>query len=490
MGDAFAMLRRMNAWALRRWVNGTALLQSFGIVSFVVISLITLAFSLVVFHSMKADLLDREWTGTADFIRTEAHQVLTPQDFADPDSASARARFRYFYQQTAMMPEIVRVKIYDTTMRVIWSDEPRLIGERFSDNPELTTALGGRTTVNLESADKPERVYEGDRRYLAEVYVPIVFPGSPAVVGAVETYKEPLRVFASIRAAQVRVVTTALLSGALLYLSLFWVVRQAARRIEAQHKSLEQRTGELATANRELQTVQAQLLRTERMAAIGEVVTAVAHGIRNPLANIRASAQVALLDCGGCPKSTLPSKGMANIITEVDRLERRVKDLLGFVRPAQRRNRPVELNDAVDEALRLLDGRLTEAGVTIDKKCAPTLPLITADPMLVEQILVNIIGNAIEASPAGGAVGVTTGVASDGDDPPSIFVEVQDSGPGIATEDVSKIFELFYTTKAQGTGVGLALAKKFTEAHSGTLTVASRPGGGARFRVTLPVKVS
>lgn len=481
----------MTRWTLRGWVTGAAVLRVYAVVSFVVISLITLAFCLVVFHGLKTDLLDREWTGTADFVRTEARQSLTPQDFADPTSATALAAFQTFYGQTVMMPEIVRVKIYDVTGRVIWSDEPRLIGQRFPDNRELIDALAGRTSVELTvSGGKGENIYETPRHYLAEVYVPIVFPGSSAVAGVVETYKEPTQVFANIRKSQIMVVTTAAIGGVVLYLSLFWVVRQAARRIEAQHASLERHTRELAAANDELQSVQAQLLRAERMAAIGEVVTAVAHGIRNPLANIRASAQVALLDCAPCNGSPLSVKGMGNIIAEVDRLEHRVKDLLGSVRPAQRRNRPLDLNAALDEALRLLAGRLADARIVVDKRSALALPVITADPMLVEQIIVNIVGNAIEASPAGATISVTTGVTPDAADPVTVFVEVSDSGPGIPPDEVTQVFELFYTTKAQGTGVGLTLAKKFTEAHGGTLTVATSPGEGATFRVALPVAVS
>jgi len=162
----------------------------------------------------------------------------------------------------------------------------------------------------------------------------------------------------------------------------FWIVRRAARRIDAQHQSLEHHGRQLAAANNELRSVQTQLVQAERMAAIGEVVTAVAHGIRNPLANIRASAQVALLDCGAGPQASA-STDVRNIIGEVDRLEGRVKELLSFVRPADTRRSPLDLKTLLAGTMRLLEGRFAEAGVSPATKAAPALPVVMADAMLI-----------------------------------------------------------------------------------------------------------
>ncbi len=462
----------------------SAVLRQFAIVSLAVIALCALGLSLVISHALRADLLEREWTSTADFVRTEIRQNLGPDDFASPHSDQARARFQRFYQQTLMMPEIIRVKIYDAHMRVIWSDEQRLVGRRFEDNPQLLAAIAGETTVNLKHTTGGENVYERPQPELVEVYVPVVF-GGEKVVGVVETYKEPVRVFANIRRARITVITTSTVAAGVLFLSLFSIVRRAARRIDAQHHSLEQHGRELAAANDELRSLQTQLVLAERMAAIGEVVTAVAHGIRNPLANIRASAQVALLD-SGATLETPATANVHNIIGEVDRLEGRVKELLSFVRPAETRRSPVDLNTLLAGTLRLLEGRFAEAGVSPATKTAPALPVVTADPMLIEQALVNILGNAIDASQPGGTVTVATGVARDSDGPLHVVIDVHDDGPGIDPASTERVFELFYTTKAQGTGVGLALARKFVEAHGGSLTVSSRLGEGATFRLSLP----
>ncbi len=482
----------MGAWSLARWHSGKALLRQFAILSFIVIGLITAALSLVISLYLRKDLLDREWGTTADFIRTEAFQRLSLSDFSAPSTRAAQEHFETFYQQTVMMPEIVRVKIYDATMAVVWSDEPRLIGQRFPDNPHLAKALAGRTTVNLESGElKAENVYERNEfARLVEVYVPIVFPGTGGVAGVVETYKMPKQVFASIRKGQLVVVATALAGSALLYLSLFWIVRRAARRIEEQHQALEQRSQELAAANQELRAVQAQLLEAERMAAIGEVVTAVAHGIRNPLANIRASAQVASLDYREGGPSALAPRNLANIMAEVDRLEGRLKELLQFVRPADRQSEPLELNVVLRGALEMMAGRIAKANLRLETLLAPELPPVLGNTMLLEQVFLSLIGNAIEAIPVGGGtITLLTGPVAENAGPARVFAEVRDTGVGIPSEDLPKIFTPFYTTKAQGTGLGLAIARKFTEAQGGTISAWSRPGQGSAFRVSFPALV-
>ncbi len=113
---------------------GTALTRQFAVLSFIVIGLITVALCLVITHYLRKDLLEREWGITADYIRAEARHYLTPADFALPFSPIAQEHFRHFYKKTVSMPEIVRVKIYDTTATVVWSDKPLLIGQRFLDN--------------------------------------------------------------------------------------------------------------------------------------------------------------------------------------------------------------------------------------------------------------------------------------------------------------------------------------------------------------------
>ncbi|MEE9568905.1 MAG: hypothetical protein V3W37_05910, partial [Candidatus Binatia bacterium] len=349
--------------------------KRFAILSLVVIGLGTVALSLVISYYLRKNLLDREWGITADYIRTEVAYHLTPSDFDAPSSRTAQEHFRAFYEQIVMMPEIDRIKIWDRTMAVVWSDESRLIGRRFPDNLQLTRAIGGRTTVNIVERKKSEHVYEpSDFPLLVEVYVPIIFSGSSRVAGVIETYKVPKQVLANIRKGQITGGVTALAGTLILYLTLFWIFRGATSQIEGQHQALEQRSRELDLANQELVTTQAQLVEAERMAAIGEVVTAVAHGIRNPLANIRASAQAAMLDCGDCQQSALGPRNLTITMAEVDRLDARLKELLNFIRPAERKTGPVDLNLMLHRTLQTMAGRIANADFKVEEKLAPVLP--------------------------------------------------------------------------------------------------------------------
>jgi hypothetical protein len=211
--------------------TGAALIRQFAILSLIVIAAITIGLSLIIAHYLRKDLLEREWGLTADYIRAEAYNQLTPGDFATPMTSAAQARFETFYRQTVSMPEIVRVKIYDADMTVVWSDERRLVGQRFTDNRHLHGALGGRTTVNIQTdGGTGENVYESTRfPYLVELYVPIVFPGTSDVSGVVETYKVPAQVFANIRKGWMTVLLASAAGGAVLYVSLFWTLRSEPR---------------------------------------------------------------------------------------------------------------------------------------------------------------------------------------------------------------------------------------------------------------------
>src|SRR5262249_17758795 len=208
---------------------GRGPVAQFALLSFVVTAATVGALVVFISYHFRQDLLEREWTLTAAFVKKEAQVDLLPSDFAEWNTPAAQDRFQRFYHDVTLMPELVRLKIYDANMRVVWSDEPRLIGQRFTDNDELKGALTGRTMVNVEIDEKKGENVHGQDRTLVEVYVPIVFDGR--VVGAVETYKSPDQVYARVRSIKFTVAATALLGASLLYIALVYIVRRSAVRI-------------------------------------------------------------------------------------------------------------------------------------------------------------------------------------------------------------------------------------------------------------------
>ena len=464
-----------------------SLTRTFAVLSLVTISLITATQVTVQWNLLRADLLDWERTLTADAIRSEALSRLSQEDFVRWQSPDAQARFEDIFRRALLQLEILRVKIYDPEMRVIWSDEPRLVGSRFPGNRHLAQALRGETVAHFEHSAKAENVYERQFKESVELYVPIAFargstPGTATVAGVVEVYKNPSRALANLQRDRWAIVATSLVGALLLYAVLFGFVLRASRQLEAQRVGLERQASALSTANAELRAAQDQLRVSERLAAIGEVSAAVAHGIRNPLAAIRASAQV-LRDAPGDPVAA--EKYLGAITSEVDRLSRWLRALLDSVRPFELRLAQVDPNAVIEDVLGTLREQITRGAIKLELELAGDAPVLRADEVQLEQALLAVLENALDAQPTGGVVTVRSErwESSTG---PGVRVTIGDAGGGIPEERLGRIFDPFYTTKTRGTGLGLAITRKVIEAHGGSVEVTSRVGAGTTFTISLP----
>ena len=231
---------------------------------------------------------------------------------------------------------------------------------------------------------------------------------------------------------------------------------------------------------REVRRLEAEVRRREKMAAVGHLAAGVAHEIRNPLSSIRGYATY----FGGKFAPGSEDRQAAEVmVREVDRLNRVISELIEFSRPSDLQRRPVRLADLAAHAERLTKPDAEARGVTIDCAGAQPGPEIMADPDRLSQALLNLCLNAIQAMPAGGVMTLSAGVAPDG----RAFLQVADTGPGIPPEFRDRIFDPYFTTKPQGTGLGLPLAHKIVAAHGGEIRVSARPGGGTVMTVLLPV---
>ena len=247
--------------------------------------------------------------------------------------------------------------------------------------------------------------------------------------------------------------------------------------------------GELARAfaqmTEKLRQSRAQLVQSERFASIGQMAAAVAHGLRNPLASLRAAAQLAQHRVDA-PAAREP---LSAIVEQVDRLDLRIAHLLTFSRPGSAHPRRESVRALVDGALsgfaELLPRRRVELAVSV----APALPDIVVDPMRLEQALTEIVSNALDAMPDGGRLQIDA--RSDGDEPgrngAGVALEITDSGRGIPPEVLPNVCEPFFTTRPEGTGLGLAIARRFVEESGGRLAVQSAVGHGTTIRIWLPV---
>ncbi|MGH7769263.1 MAG: sensor histidine kinase [Candidatus Binatia bacterium] len=453
------------------------LLRRFALLSFLCIGVLTVTLWMVVSYYLKREMLDREWQTTAQFVRTQTRQLVAAEDFSPQDLPSVKTRFQKLHDQITAMPDLVRLKIYNTKGVIVWSDEQRLIGTAFENNEELKEAFAGKVVADVSSMDKGENVFEkGSFGKLVELYIPIFSNDGRSVVGVIETYKSADALYREIRRARIGVLGVTGAGGLLLYFSLFAIVRQGARKIDEQRENLLE--------------IQSELVASQRMAAIGEMAAAVAHGIGNPLSSIRAAAQVAKLDCEDCRGRNLQEKTLStldSIMQQVDRVQRRMRGLLNFVKPLEPDRAPVEINALLRDAVEVLRSRYDEAGVVSRLELEQGLPKIPLDLNHLEQVFQGLLTNALEATPRGGTVTVRTKASSTDGNSRSVSIYFEDTGEGIPLENRERVFEPFFTTKTHGTGIGLPLAKKFVERNGGTIELLDRPAGGTRVEVTFPL---
>lgn len=255
---------------------------------------------------------------------------------------------------------------------------------------------------------------------------------------------------------------------------------QAYKTIDRLNHNLGVQNVALEEANRDLREAQDELVQKERLAAIGELSAAVAHAIRNPLAGIKAAAQLALFELSSHPVEST----VADVVSETDRLTDRIAALLDFSKPFEPEVRPISLKHIAESAVRDTKSKAEGAEVKLEVDVSAKLGNVRVDTVLFEQAVIELISNAVDASPAGGTVTIRTG---EDDATASAWLEVADSGSGIREAAKDRLFELFYTTKAKGTGFGLATVKKIIERHGGKIVAGNGPSGGACFRLILPV---
>lgn len=245
----------------------------------------------------------------------------------------------------------------------------------------------------------------------------------------------------------------------------------------ALNQTLEARVEE---ATREIKEKQAQMIKSERLAAIGELVAGIVHEIRNPLSGIA----VAL----GLMKNEVQElehkQTIADVLKEIDRLNRIIKNLLQYAQLAHPRKLNLvetDPNEVVERVIGLMNPTAQEKGIEVEKKLNPTEPF-RVDPDQIEQVVMNLIINGIDAMNSHGKLTVETQNA-DG----YILIKVSDTGHGLSEEVKEKIFRPFYSTKPNGTGLGLSISLGIVEMHEGKILISGEKDKGSTFTVMIPV---
>ncbi len=239
---------------------------------------------------------------------------------------------------------------------------------------------------------------------------------------------------------------------------------------------------ERKAAAEELKKSREQIVRADRMAALGTLGAGAAHELNNPLSGVLGLTQILLRDT---PIGDKKRPYLLEMERELNRCTKIVRDLLEFSRDEPEKSELTELScpEIIAKALALIKYQLREPGIKVTQRYAPNLPKVYGNEHLLEQVFVNILTNARDAAGAHGATIRIAAARGNGD----VRIKITDAGEGIAPEHIGKIFDPFFTTKApgKGTGLGLAVSYKILKQHCGRLEVESAPGKGATFTVVL-----
>jgi two-component system sensor histidine kinase HydH len=445
--------RDRNAFNLIRWFSLLTL------AAIVVVGIVT---SLLLSAFLTKHMLQRDATLTMEEVQSIVHVGKAGDYFRNGVHNSGDPHAQEFFQFIASMHDVLRTNFYAKDGTVIWSTDQSLVGKAPGRNPELDESLSGRLTVESgtvgEEVDpKPEHVNLGRRgESFVENYIPIRDPETAEIIGVAELYRVPTALFDTIRTGNRLIWLSSIGGGIFLYIVLIGIVKRA---------------------DRTMRTQQTQLVQAETLSAVGQLAGVVAHGLRNPLASIRSSAELALEAPADDVKET-----SQDIIAEVDRLERMVRQLLYYSQAPS-----VDLEDIhVERLLRDTASHFTRdferRNVIICLEIPPDLPPVVADAALLEHVLNSLLANALDAMGRGGRLTLS---AARNENTRAVDVAIADTGKGIPAAQMASLFTPFRTTKTTGLGIGLALAERIVRRFGGTLRIESVEGQGTTVHLQL-----
>jgi len=456
------------------------LVKFFAWASFIVLALFSFPFSVVLSQEAKETLLT-SYQNTALLIgKNLNHQVF--QNFVVP-IINRYGRIKLSDTgQYELMDRVVKntihgfnvdvVNIYDISKGVIaYSTDSNLIGQKMTENMGYRQAVDGESSSSVTA-----NIFDlwglgidllGGQKKI-RTFVPFTglnpFTGPTQVGGVFELIQDMSEEYKSIVRFQYLVFGLSLVFMGLIFLALLLIVRKAETMIE-----------DRARAQRELED---QLHQSERLAALGEMVAAVSHEIRNPLGIIRSTAEL----MGTLPEAGESHRKLSSVITEEStRLNRIVTEFLDFARPQTPDIRECDLLDIIGKNIDFLRPELDRKGITVKAELDGRPLKLQADHGQLYRAFLNIFINAAQAMEKGGSIDVRVQEENE-----SFRIKIQDTGIGISPENLKRIFNPFFTTKDKGTGLGLAIVRKIIEGHKGTIAVDSREGKGTGVEILLP----
>ena len=372
----------------------------------------------------------------------------------DVDPEARRKARGEFLDHIAHLPDMLLANIYAPDHTVIWSTNPALMGKLIEVDDDLDRAFEYKMRVsasyhNFEQARAERKFVTPPEQLFIENYIPLFDADGNTVTAMVEIYKEPHDLIVRIEHGLILIWLAITIGAALVYIGLYGIMRRAARLMAVQQK---------------------RLINSETYVALGEVSSAVAHSLRNPLASIRSSAELAqAFDEGPAQRN------INDIISQVDRMSHWIRQLLQSLRPLNDETVPVDLPQVLQESLQSYAVSFTRSGVTLDVQPIPPVQVL-GHPALLGQIFNSLIANAMESMEQGGRLRIEVVKR----DRRSLTLRLADSGKGMNEQQQRLAFRPFFSTKQGGLGVGLVLVKRIMERFGGSVRLSSSEGHGTR----------
>ncbi|MBI3140634.1 MAG: two-component sensor histidine kinase [Rhodocyclales bacterium] len=408
-------------------------------------------------------------------VHSIAVRELTSVDLEAYAEPSSQVHFERSLSALTNLSGVIRVKVFDRGGRIVWSDEPRLIGKHLTAHEEdLEAAMKGQTRAVLNPAERASHADEAlPAEELIEFYIPfsLAKPGTSGgtVNGAISVYRSARELNDTIRRGLLLLWLVKGFGGLVLFLALYGLFNSVYRR----QRAAESRFAKLSTEHE-------RIVQMEKLSAMGRMVVEIAHQFNNPLLGVINLAQVAER------KANDPQR-VKELLAEIRKAGEHcsgfVQRMLRFAQLAQFEPQPTEMRALVRETIVFLAqsmGRPADVAFA-----APDDEVVLdVDPVLLRHALFNLLHNAVQADPQGSAR--VELVPEERQGVAGWRLAVCDRGPGLAPEVAANLFTPFFTTRPGGTGLGLSVAQHIVLQHGGSIRAENNPGGGARFIVWLP----
>lgn len=452
------------------------LLRWFSITSFLLISVIAFGLGSLSTRFLVAESLERDALMSAQFIQTVAkgeirHHGLSAmqmeeggafvqhQATSDENKQRKQPFSSEFLDYLAHLPNSLLISIYSPRGTVLWSTNRNLVGQVFL-NDELEEAFSSKERISTRysqvDADRSEQKFlHSPQKFFVESYIPLA-DSQGNILAVVEIYREPFDLIERLNHGH-WIIWLTTMGGLLLYFGIYWMARRTSVQLASE---------------------EAQVVANKTYVGLGEMSTAVAHSLRNPLACIRSSAELAN-DMEGQPAK----KQIEDIVGQVDRMSRWVQELLLCLSPIRGEAERVDPIQMLQATLDSYSAQLRHSKIQVEFKHEPS-PAILSHPLLLSQILNSVIANAIEAMPT---TGILTLRASLDETRQWLSLTIDDTGGGSARHQEMMAFKSFYTTRQGRLGIGFVMVKQIMQSFGGeaSLTTHKKQGTSVhlRFRV-------